>query len=765
MTFSSDEVNFLVYRYLEESGFHHSAYLFGTESNVFNAGIDATMVPKGALLSIIQKGIFFTEAELFSIFSDTDLDAKLEKSVGSMTLIESIMPDGVRQKAMEIRSPQCTPRAGTSTTNLSANDRSSLPPSRTPQSIPSTSDGPSINPSGGGGTTTSTHDKQIKRERDMRAQQVMNNLIVSSNSPSANSGSSVPRGFNRHDLKPTISTPSIATTSAAAYGSSLPTAAMAPTPSGQVTSSGFVHLGQGVPSSITTQFNHLQHSVSAAMIGVAAPTSNGVLPSSTSSSSNLIQMERERESREASANRYMPNGHHGFSTAQGNTRVKQLHLGGTNVGGGGGAIGSGTGGGGGGAQVAANTAGSLTSGSVFFGNRGVTFIRRNDKLLPRIDGIDPEIEIDRDNVLYPKGHSGEVFTCAWNPRSDLISTGSGDGTARIWTIPRGDFRATSANVVEKSSVLLKHSPSLPLPAPETSQMASNKDVTSMDWSSNGDHLATGSYNGYTRVWDTNGKLLCTLGAHKGPIFALKWNRRGDRILSAGVDKATIVWDPVKVEQVQQFLFHSSSTLDIDWITDDTFASCSTDHLIHICKIGYDRPLKTFKGHANEVNAIKYDPETSLLASCSDDRTLKIWSLNYENPIFDVSAHDLEINTIRWSPKGRIIASASFDKSVKIWDVENRSLLRTLLKHTEPVYSIAFSPDGKFLASGSLDRCVHVWDVQTGQLVLSHTGDQINGGIFEVGWNHSGDKIAASASDGTLILCDVRYIKNRYLGLL
>lgn len=32
------------------------------------------------------------------------------------------------------------------------------------------------------------------------------------------------------------------------------------------------------------------------------------------------------------------------------------------------------------------------------------------------------------------------------------------------------------------------------------------------------------------------RLLYTLGAHKGPIFALKWNRRGDRILSAGVDK-------------------------------------------------------------------------------------------------------------------------------------------------------------------------------------------------------------------------------------
>lgn len=49
-------------------------------------------------------------------------------------------------------------------------------------------------------------------------------------------------------------------------------------------------------------------------------------------------------------------------------------------------------------------------------------------------------------------------------------------------------------------------------------------------------LATGSYDGYARIWSTDGKLVSTLGQHKGPIFALKWNKKGNYILSAGVDK-------------------------------------------------------------------------------------------------------------------------------------------------------------------------------------------------------------------------------------
>ena len=34
-------------------------------------------------------------------------------------------------------------------------------------------------------------------------------------------------------------------------------------------------------------------------------------------------------------------------------------------------------------------------------------------------------------------------------------------------------------------------------------------------------------------------------------------------------------------------------------------------------------IKTFHGHQNEVNAIKWDPQGRLLASCSDDMTLKV----------------------------------------------------------------------------------------------------------------------------------------------
>ena len=60
----SCKVNFLVYRYLQESGFTHSAFVFGAESLIAQSNINGALVPPCALTSIIQKGLMYVEAEI-----------------------------------------------------------------------------------------------------------------------------------------------------------------------------------------------------------------------------------------------------------------------------------------------------------------------------------------------------------------------------------------------------------------------------------------------------------------------------------------------------------------------------------------------------------------------------------------------------------------------------------------------------------------------------------------------------------------------------
>lgn len=528
MSFTSDEVNFLVYRYLQESGFVHAAYTFGLESHISQSNINGALVPPAALLSIIQKGLQYTEVEI-SVGEDG-----VERNIDSLSLIDAVMPDVI----------------------------------------------------------ASRHQQQQQAQQQ--------------NAANANSN-------NSQQQKPALNA-DVQTTNGDEGGSD-----------------------------------------NAAIVG-----------------------------------------------------------GGTN-----------------------NAAENME--------------------------VDSGVEIPVTKATILRGHESEVFICAWNPTTDLLASGSGDSTARIWDMSGGDrgvcnpVSLASANSSSPSNQLvLRH-----CIQKGGTEVPSNKDVTSLDWNCDGTLLATGSYDGYARIWTTDGRLASTLGKHNGPIFALKWNRKGNYILSAGVDKTTIIWDASSGECTQQFSFHKAPALDVDWQSNTSFASCSTDQRIHVCKLGANDPIKSFEGHNNEVNAIKWDPQGNLLASCSDDMTLKIWSMRQDSCVHDLQAHSKEIYTIKWSPTGPgtgnpnmglILASASFDSTVRLWDVDRGACIHTLTKHSEPVYSVAFSPDGKYLASGSFDKCVHIWSTQSGHLVHSYKG---TGGIFEVCWNSRGDKVGASASDGSVFVLDLR----------
>lgn len=346
-----------------------------------------------------------------------------------------------------------------------------------------------------------------------------------------------------------------------------------------------------------------------------------------------------------------------------------------------------------------------------------------------------------------KGHESEVFVCSWNPSQDLLASGSGDGTARLW--PFNDSGVGTPIVLQHQFKDIEN------------HKNATKDVTSLEWNNDGTLLATGFYDGQARIWSPEGELVKTLCEHKGPIFSIKWNKKGNYLLSAGVDKSTVVWDSSNWEVKQQFGFHQAPTLDVDWQNNSSFASCSTDKIIHICRIGVDKPIKSFQGHTSDVNAIKWDPQGSLLASCSDDLSAKIWSIKQDSWVFDLQGHKKGIYTVAWSPTGPatacpnaplILASASYDTTVKLWELERGSCILSLAKHQEPVYSLAFSPDGRYIASGSFDRGINIWSTQTGTLVSSFHG---NGGIFEVQWSPRGDKVAACFSDNTLCVLDVR----------
>ncbi|CAF1319706.1 unnamed protein product [Rotaria magnacalcarata] len=158
------------------------------------------------------------------------------------------------------------------------------------------------------------------------------------------------------------------------------------------------------------------------------------------------------------------------------------------------------------------------------------------------------------------GHESEVYICVWNPTHDLLASGSGDPTARIWNLQG----------TREPEIVLRH--------------IVFKDVTSSDWNSSRTQLATGSYD---RIWSSDGNLISTLG---------------NFILSAGVDRTTIIWDGNSGRCKQQFSFHTASAFDVDCQSDTTFASCSDDMTLNLAVFQRGQILHGYRGTRVDASA-------------------------------------------------------------------------------------------------------------------------------------------------------------------
>lgn len=55
-----------------------------------------------------------------------------------------------------------------------------------------------------------------------------------------------------------------------------------------------------------------------------------------------------------------------------------------------------------------------------------------------------------------------------------------------------------------------------------------------------------------------GELRNTFYKHRGPIFSLKWNKKGDCLLTGCADKTANIWDAKIGVSKQQFEFHSGT---------------------------------------------------------------------------------------------------------------------------------------------------------------------------------------------------------------
>ncbi|MGB3510567.1 MAG: caspase family protein [Microcoleaceae cyanobacterium] len=229
-------------------------------------------------------------------------------------------------------------------------------------------------------------------------------------------------------------------------------------------------------------------------------------------------------------------------------------------------------------------------------------------------------------------------------------------------------------------------------------------VYSVTFSPNGKILASASDDGTVKLWSRNGKQITTITGHQGPVNSVSFSPDGQAIASAGVDGTIKLWN-LQGREIGSFKAHQDTIYSISY--GKVLASASEDKTVKLWD-NQGKLLATLKGYKDRVLSVSVSPDGETIASASWDNTVKVWGLDGEE-IGTLSGHKSPVISVNFSRDGKTIASASTDGVIKLWSRYGREIA-TLKGHSTWVSSVSFSPDGLTIASASADNTIKLWSL-------------------------------------------------------
>jgi WD40 repeat protein len=175
-------------------------------------------------------------------------------------------------------------------------------------------------------------------------------------------------------------------------------------------------------------------------------------------------------------------------------------------------------------------------------------------------------------------------------------------------------------------------------------------------------------------------------------------------------------------------------------------------------------VRTFSGHAGQVNCVAVTPDGKHALTGGLDATLRLWDTATGKEVWQLQEGAGGVWCVAVSADGRYALSSlgmyenggrwvrGTDHAVRLWDLTARKQVRTFRGHTDELRGLAFSSDGKYALSGSLDGTARLWEVETGKEVRRFEGH--TGALRRVALSPDGKRAVTSSLDGTARAWDV-----------
>lgn len=248
-------------------------------------------------------------------------------------------------------------------------------------------------------------------------------------------------------------------------------------------------------------------------------------------------------------------------------------------------------------------------------------------------------------------------------------------------------------------------------------------VTSVRFDRRGERLVTASRDRTVKVWDAkSGALLVDFKKHPFPVWAAAFSADGSQVASCSYERppgrsvigSVRIWDARTGDELRQLEGGVKPLSSIEFSPDGKALACgSWGFCVYFWGLESGGEPRSFampdEGKYNAIDALEFSPDGTLVAAAAKDDTARVWRVADGELVASLRGHANFVNAIRFSPDGARIATAAADETLRLWNARDGSLAETLRGHTEGVRSLAFSRDGTRLVSGGNDGTLREWD--------------------------------------------------------
>jgi WD40 repeat protein len=320
-------------------------------------------------------------------------------------------------------------------------------------------------------------------------------------------------------------------------------------------------------------------------------------------------------------------------------------------------------------------------------------------------------------------------------------------------------------------------------------------INSVDFSTDGTRIVSGSADRTARVWNAaSGELLHEL-KHDGSVSRVTFSPDGLRILTASGGGTVHVWDAASGKQLRELKVAAVGASPLRRLISVTFSADETRiltamNLGHaqvwdfaagkvarefkgraswlasaaisrdgsravtggtetawIWDIASGEMLHELPGHKDFIHAVAFSADGTRIATGAGDRIARVWDAASGELLRELKGHDAEISGVAFSADGASLVTTSSDQTARLWNVATGELLRELKGHADTVTSVAFSADGR-VVTGSADHTLRVWDVAGEPLPLRH-----DGAVMAAAFDATGSRVITASADKTARIWD------------